>query len=170
MNILTQNEKGGYNTKVIHQGSLLILCCHCIYDKGKIYSEFPEDSAVFELHLKRCVEAVNMGHYQILIISGGYTKKQLEKSEAKGMLDWAIDLGLNIDSSRVVLEQYARDSFENVLFSMCRFYEEFSRFPESVTACSWKLKERRFALIANALRVPRFSFLGIGEKKEIKQA
>jgi len=154
---------------MISRGSFLILCCHCVYDKGNVYSEFPEDSAVYELQLKRSIEALNMGYYQTLAISGGYTKKQLEKNEAQGMLDWSLDLGLNIDRARVILEQYARDSFENVLFSMCRFYEEFSKFPESVTVCSWRSKKMRFAIIANVLSIPCYSFFGVGNKKELKQ-
>jgi hypothetical protein len=145
----------------------LILCCHCVYDKGNIYSEFPEDRAVYEQHLRESVKALHSGLYEALIISGGYTKKQVEKSEARGMLDWAHDLALAFDASRVILEEYARDSFENVLFGMCRFYQEYHQFPEAVTICSWKPKESRFRLIADGLQIPNYSFFGIGKKNDV---
>lgn len=147
--------------------NLLILCCHCVYDKGNIYSEFPEDRVVYEQHLKESIKALHSRLYETLIISGGYTKKQVEKSEAQGMLDWAYHLALNPDVSRIVLEEYARDSFENVLFGMCRFYQEYNRFPEAVTICSWKPKKSRFRLITDGLQIPNYSFFGIGEKDDV---
>lgn len=146
---------------------LLILCCHCVYHEGNIYSEFPEDKPVYEQHLRESIRALQEGHYDVLIVSGGFTKGELGKSEARGMLDWAKDLNLN--TAGVLLEEYARDSFENVLFSMCRFFQEYKQFPRSVGVCSWKSKKRRFEIIADALRLPNYSFLGIGEKEEIDE-
>lgn len=147
----------------------LILCCHCVYHEGEIYSEFPEDKAIYEQQLRESIKALQEGNYEVLVISGGYTKKEVEKSEAQGMLDWAHDLELNLNTEKVLLEEYSRDSFENVLFSMCRFYLEYKQFPESVGVCSWKSKERRFRIVGKALRLPNYSFLGIGEKRELEE-
>ena len=145
----------------------LILCCHCVYDNGNIYSEFPEDKTIYEQHLRESIKSLRDRRYDVLIISGGYTKRDLEKSEAQGMLDWAQDLGLNMQG--ILLEEYARDSFENVLFSICRFYQEYEQFPKSVGICSWKSKERRFRIIAHVLTLPNYSFLVIGDKEEVKE-
>jgi hypothetical protein len=39
-----------------------------------------------------------------------------------------------------------------------------------VTVCSWEAKERRFAIIANALKIPNYAFLGIGVSEELAEA
>ncbi len=148
----------------------LILCSHCVYDQGGIYSDYPEDKDVFEKQLRQSVQAMEDGHHDILIISGGYTKTEIEKSEARGMLDWAIDLNLKISPNQILLEEFARDSFENVLFSICRFHEYYDYFPQSLTVCSWESKRTRFMTIANALRLLHYSLMGVGIKDEIQQA
>lgn len=62
------------------------------------------------------------------------------------------------------VEEYARDSMENVLFSLCRFRELTGRYPAgNLTLVSYSEKEARFrGLHAAALRWPahRFAFLG----------
>jgi hypothetical protein len=61
------------------------------------------------------------------------------------------------------LQEHARDSFENLLFSLCRFYELAGHYPQHVTVVSYRLKERRFqGLHRAALGWPegRFSFRG----------
>lgn len=143
----------------------LILCCHCVYDGGEIYSEFPEDKPVYEQQLRESVKCVQTQMHDLLIISGGYTKEEIEKSEAQGMVDWAYDLGLDLDEIIFILEEYARDSFENVLFSMCRFYKEYNQFPEGIGVCSWRFKEPRFTIFAEALTLPNYSFVSVGEKE-----
>lgn len=145
----------------------LILCCHGVYDRGEIYSEFPEDKPIFENQLRESIRNVQTHVYDLLIISGGFTKKELEKSEAQGMVDWASDLRLNIRKIPFILEEYARDSFENTLFSMCRFYQEYNQFPEGIGVCSWKFKEPRFRIFADALFLPNYSFVGVGNRDNL---
>ena len=147
---------------------LLILCCEYVYDKGRIYAEFPEDKEVYKKQLLASVGALKRGDFDILIISGGYTRKEIKKSEAQGMLDWTKDLGLNLENflahKRIILEEYARDSFENLLFSICRFYQVFKIFPKEICIISWKFKENRIRTIAKALKIPNFKYLAVGEK------
>lgn len=67
--------------------------------------------------------------------------------------------------SRTFLEEYARDSFENLLFSICRFYEVTQKYPTKVTVIGLSVKKRRFTeLHRAALRYPvdRFSYIGSG--------
>lgn len=146
-----------------------ILCCHGVYYQGKMHSEFPEDRPVYEKQLRESIRIVQGKSYDLLIISGGYTKKAIEKSEAQGMVDWALDLRLDIEEIPFILEEYSRDSFENVLFSMCRYYKEYEQFPNRIGICSWKSKKRRFEIIAEALKLP-YHFLGIGEKEALARA
>jgi len=60
---------------------------------------------------------------------------------------------------RVVSEEFARDSYENLLFSLCRFFEITGRYPEKVTVIGFGFKERRFTeLHRKAVRFPRERF------------
>lgn len=67
-------------------------------------------------------------------------------------------------AQRTVTEDFALDSFQNLLFSFCRFKEVVGHYPQRVTVISFGFKKRRFAeLHRSALRFPasRFSFVGI---------
>lgn len=86
----------------------------------------------------------------ILVISGGFTKPQIKKSESSSYLEAAEKLGLlnmNINflkDSNVLLEEYARDSYENVLYSILTFYKKFSKFPKKITVVGFGFKRERF--------------------------
>lgn len=65
--------------------------------------------------------------------------------------------------ARAYTEEHARDSFENLMFGLCRFYEVTGHYPRRVTVVSYTLKQRRFESVHRAaLRFPhsRFSFVG----------
>lgn len=65
---------------------------------------------------------------------------------------------------RTVTEDFAADSFQNLLFSLCRFKEVVGRYPGKVTVVSFTFKRRRFEdLHRSALRFPKagFAFLGL---------
>jgi len=65
---------------------------------------------------------------------------------------------------RTVTEDFAADSFQNLLFSLCRFKEVVGRYPSRVTVVSFTFKRRRFQdLHRAALRFPlsHFNFLGL---------
>lgn len=63
------------------------------------------------------------------------------------------------------LEEYATDSFENVLFSICRFYELVGNYPKRITIIGFDFKEKRFTnLIHDALKLNtniHFQYIGI---------
>ncbi|GMI51384.1 hypothetical protein ScalyP_jg9738 [Parmales sp. scaly parma] len=62
-------------------------------------------------------------------------------------------------------EEFATDSFENLLFSIARFHEITNRYPEKITVVSFTFKERRFTKVHGelALRWPleKISFVGV---------
>jgi hypothetical protein len=61
---------------------------------------------------------------------------------------------------RVVSEEFARDSYENVLFSLCRFFEMTGRYPSKITVIGFGFKERRFTdLHRKAVRFPQDRYL-----------
>jgi len=45
---------------------------------------------------------------------------------------------------RAFTEEHSRDSLENVVFSLCRFYELTGKYPERLTIVSYDFKEQRF--------------------------
>jgi hypothetical protein len=70
----------------------------------------------------------------------------------------------NTVRARTALEEYATDSFQNILFSIARFYEITGSFPNQITMISYPFKEWRFAqLHMTALHWPasQFHFVGV---------
>ena len=60
---------------------------------------------------------------------------------------------------RVVSEEFARDSYENLLFSICRFHEVTGRYPDKITVVGFGFKTRRFVdLHRKAVRFPEDKF------------
>lgn len=66
--------------------------------------------------------------------------------------------------NRTTTETFALDSYQNLLFSLLRFRELASSWPEHVTVVSYAFKKERFVeLHRAAIRWPleRFTFVGI---------
>ena len=66
--------------------------------------------------------------------------------------------------ARTITEEYATDSFQNLLFSICRFYEITNTYPTEITLISYSFKQHRFeSLHVPALRWPleKFHYIGI---------
>ncbi len=149
------------------QKRLLVLCCHGVYDKGEFYADRPAEKEVYQDHIRLAFDIMREKTYDVLIISGGYTKLQVEKSEARGYLEWADEIGLDKTGLVILLEEYARSSAENLLFSMCRFYQYFDYFPEKVGACTLHWKKEWFErVIAPALCLPKFAVKTVKNEKE----
>jgi hypothetical protein len=65
--------------------------------------------------------------------------------------------------ARTITEEYATDSFQNLLFSICRFYEITGNYPNMITMISYTFKQRRFeTLHLPALHWPNHKFHYIG--------
>jgi hypothetical protein len=63
---------------------------------------------------------------------------------------------------RMASEEFARDSYENLLFSLCRFHEITGRYPDKITVVGFGFKTKRFVdLHRRAIRFPddRYSSL-----------
>ena len=124
----------------------------------------------FELFLPLSkVELVRNDFSSLLIFSSGQTRRDVgPTSEAASYYyladqkEWLHDI-----KHRVYLEEYARDSFENLLFSMCRFREIVGSYPKRVTVVGFDFKLRRFTdLHRKAIGFPQHSFFYIGMKPE----
>lgn len=119
-------------------------------------------------HIERGVQLAAADNASLLLFSGGETRPAAgPRSEAQSYWDAADALGwfgAPQVRQRAHLEAQARDSFENLLFALCRFHELSGSYPERVTVVSFGFKRWRFEeLHRAAVRFPRtrFAFEGI---------
>jgi hypothetical protein len=153
---------------------LILSPCHGVY---RIGMDFSRDSAwyfedfmrnkksgnVLMAHIEKAVELLGETPKGLLVFSGGQTKFSAGPlSESQSYWKLAESQGLLNDitvRSRVTTEEFARDSFENLLFSLCRFKEFTGRYPKQVTVVGFPFKEHRFkTLHRKALNIPESSF------------
>jgi hypothetical protein len=65
--------------------------------------------------------------------------------------------------ARTATEEYATDSFENLLFSICRFREVTGAYPTTISMISFSFKRQRFeTLHTSALQWPASNFHYVG--------
>ena len=70
-------------------------------------------------------------------------------------------------AQRATTEEYALDSYENLLFSIARFREVTGRWPDKITVVGYGMKRKRFEqLHRGAIRFPaqRFRYIGIDDE------
>ncbi len=127
-------------------------------------------------HIRTGVELAAADPAALLLFSGGPTRIEAgPKSEAAGYW-FAADhyswFGHAEVRARAITEDFSRDSFENLLFGICRFHEFAGGWPEQVTLVSWAFKERRFGLHREAIRWPehRFRYAGPNNPRKLEQA
>jgi urease alpha subunit len=112
-----------------------------------------------------------MPELTILSKHSGQTRKPTHLTEAQSYLSLALASNLLPSSSnanepfaRATTEDFALDSFQNLLFSIARFKERTGRYPRRVTVVGFGVKRARFeTLHAQALRWPSgaFSYVGV---------
>ncbi|GMM34394.1 hypothetical protein DASC09_017190 [Saccharomycopsis crataegensis] len=143
---------------------LVMLPCHAIYKgsgNGKSFKhwymeEFQKegnDNIAWMKQIETCLDILTNNKDAIVIISGGKTKKVGNISESFSYLNLImqnksyyeekyLDLEGLID--RIYLEEYARDSLDNMLYSLYRFKEICGRFPDQTTIVGYEFKRDRF--------------------------
>ncbi|CAN1130306.1 Uncharacterized protein C57A10.07 [Linum perenne] len=132
------------------------------------YQKHPGQAATFVAHIQEGIENVAKDKEALLLFSGGETRKDAgPRSEAQSYWSVAESKGWfgNGDNVklRTLTEEHARDSFENLLFSVCRFRELTGAYPQNITVVSYDFKEERFAqLHRSALRFPESRFFYSG--------
>ncbi|HVF49719.1 MAG TPA: hypothetical protein VNA19_06515 [Pyrinomonadaceae bacterium] len=157
--------------------NLVVVAGHAVYTADDFADPLDDDSwslqpfqkgepRFYLEHIRRGVELADDDARSLLVFSGGQTRVAAgPHSEAQGYWQLANhfrwwDTGAG---ARATTEEFARDSLENLLFAICRFYECTQAFPTSVTLVSWAFKRERFELHRAALRFPsaRFVFSGV---------
>jgi len=119
-------------------------------------------------HIREGVRIAAADNGALLLFSGGQTRPAAgPRSEAQSY--WAVAdaagwWGHRKVRARSLTETFARDSFENVAFSLCRFRQLTGRFPENVTVVGFEFKRRRFEQLHRAavgFPAERFTYVGI---------
>jgi len=127
-------------------------------------------------HLQAGIELAAADRNSLLVISGAPTELRAgPRSEARSYLDLAASAefwGHSALKDRCVVEEYALDSFLNLMFGLCRFKEVSGSWPTRITVAGWGFKSKRFAdLHRKALRweLP-FDALAVNDPIEIEIA
>ncbi|KAJ4831830.1 hypothetical protein Tsubulata_010203 [Turnera subulata] len=180
-----------YDYPLARLKNLVMVAGHSVYTSsscGKVdkedswflepYQKNPGQAATFVTHIQEGVEIAAKDDAALLLFSGGETRKDAgPRSEAQSYWAVAESKGWfgNDGSvrSRALTEEHARDSFENLLFSVCRFRELTGTYPQNITVVSYDFKEERFAqLHRSAIGFPesRFFYSGTPASSTSKEA
>ena len=104
----------------------------------------------------------------LIVFSGGQTHQEVGRvSEAESYIDAAKAMGFKPDPKIILAEDFARDSFENVLFSLCRFRQVTGTYPDKYVVLGFGFKQERFVNEhRRAIRFPleRFEYREIPER------
>lgn len=141
---------------------LVIVPCHSIWKGGLLagrdakewllqsYQMEGDNHLCFIDHLLKAAKVLKEDQYALMIISGGKTCKEAgpiseADSYCKLLGEYTVAAISKSDyEERVLLEPFAKDSFENVLFLICRFYEVCGNYPSHITVCGFDFKRSRF--------------------------
>jgi hypothetical protein len=124
-------------------------------------------------HIQRGIQIAAADPMALLVFSGGQTRVEAgPRSEAQSYWLFANHFGWwqNADvSGRTATEEFARDSFENLLFSVCRFFECVGRYPTKLTVVSWSFKRARFDIHRKAIQFPEtcYAFEGANNPDDL---
>jgi hypothetical protein len=135
-------------------------------------------------HIRRGVQLLRKDPEALLIFSGGFTRREagLRWSEAATYAAVAAHFhwwaGEGDESSEtepaahIATEDFSRDSFENLLFSLGRFQQLTGAYPRRVTLVSWEFKAARFDWHRAAIRFPadRFRYEGCHQPRILDAA
>lgn len=159
---------------------LIIVCGHAVYLSSDYLKAGEEESWYLEEYQKRkgqantFVEQMRFGVREaaqnpssLLLFSGGKTRREAG-SISEGLSYWEVSrafgwFGEEGTEERAFTEEFARDSFENVLFSIARFKELTGHPPRNITVVGYEFKRERFVgLHRTAIQFPsdRFNYIG----------
>ncbi|PKX88753.1 DUF218 domain protein [Aspergillus novofumigatus IBT 16806] len=139
---------------------LIVVCCHAIYIGGPtkglsedewLIEHFQRgETPTFTAHVQAGLRAVADDPYGLLVLSGGPTKKdRTDLAEGTSYHNLAKDndyfsYSSRIDPDRIIAETNAKDSYQNVLFSLLRFRSYVGAYPTKITVVTHEFKRQRF--------------------------
>jgi hypothetical protein len=128
----------------------------------------------FVEHIRAGVETASADPESLLLFSGGATEKDAGPvPEALGYWKIAEHFGWwgSGVKSRAFTEDYALDSFLNLLYGLYRFEQIAGAWPGRITVCGWGFKRRRIAeLHRKALRWVRdFAYSAVNDPPNLEE-
>ncbi|KAJ7078846.1 hypothetical protein B0H15DRAFT_891779 [Mycena belliarum] len=137
----------------------------------------PESSLldVFFKHISTAARLALEDQRSLVVFSGGQTQPTSTTTEGESYLRLALKAGLFHSERfpRATSENYALDSFQNLLFSIARFHEYTGTYPKKITVVGYEIKRARFQeLHRTAIRWPKdtFNYIGIDMDGDTTQA
>jgi hypothetical protein len=131
-------------------------------------------------HIYRGLDLAASNPESLLVFSGSWTRKESGRwSEAKSYSSIAeqkcnkcVDAGNCQVSKRIALDEWALDSFQNLLGSICTFNSITQRNPRNITMVGWKFKEERFKLHCDSISFPlnKFNYIGVNNPENVEAA
>jgi len=166
--------------------NLIIVAGHSVY-VGKNFDNVFDDSNWFLYpfqkgeprlyieHIKVGCELAKADENSFLIFTGGQSRKEAWfRSESQTYWEVAeLLVYLNKElKHRSTTEEFSRDSFENLLFPICRFREYLGYYPKRITLVTFSFKEKRFHLHREAMRMPNemVTFVGVNNPEDFRLA
>jgi hypothetical protein len=149
--------------------------------------------AILSSHIKRGISLLAADPQALLLFSGGQTRRDVGPiseaasyyylADAKGWVPTLSPTGAVTASTasvqahrepreRIFLEEYARDSLENLLFSVCRYREVVGSYPQRVTVVGFDFKAERFKRLhaaALGLSGSAFAYEGLSSGDAFRQ-
>lgn len=167
--------------------SLIVVAGHAVYtgtdfcdpaaDGNWFLQPFQKGEPPYYLeHIRAGVEQAAQDDTALLVFSGGQTRAEAgPKSE--GLSYWQIAdvhdwYGSEDVRPRATTEEYARDSLENLLFSVRRFQECCGQLPQNIKVVGWSFKAERFDLHRQTLGIPKthFEYIGVNNPEDLDGA
>ena len=163
----------------------MLVPCHAVYlgggnelasaDSRWVLQEFQRgEPPKYIEHIRFAVDLAAAEPDSLLVFSGGQTRLEAGPiSEAQSYWIAAEDFhwwDKPDVSVRATTEEFARDSFENLLFGIARFRESTGHYPMSIEVVGWQFKAERFDLHRQTLRWPsgiRFKYHGVNDPQDL---
>ncbi|KAK9814450.1 hypothetical protein WJX72_006075 [[Myrmecia] bisecta] len=183
--LLENGQPGAVTDRTAHHPvpqlrNLIIVACHAVftgfdYTKPEAeeswhlldYQRVAGQAHAFVQHIQVGVVEAAQDPSALLLFSGGQTRKAAgPRSEAEGY--WLVAeaagwWGNGAVRDRIFTEEHARDSLENLLFSICRFFELTGHWPQHILVVGYELKQHRYVNLHRAAAkwpAERFHYLG----------
>jgi len=132
------------------------------------YQKQQDFAKIIYSHISKGVELAKWDRTSLLMFSGGQTRKDVGPTSEAASYYYVAKYRKLFDDSpnildRVFLEEHARDSFENLLFSICRFHEVTGHYPKKITMVGFDFKKDRFVKLHRyAIKFPEAQFTYVG--------
>jgi hypothetical protein len=127
---------------------------------------------IISSHIRKGLSLAASDYQSLLFFSGGQTRRDVGPTSEGASYYYLAQEKKWMSASvanRVYLEEYARDSYENLLFSLCRFREVTGKYPSKVTVIGFDFKGQRFSeLHRKAIGYPASNFTYVGMKPATK--